>query len=590
MRNFPLPSPTSPPSLVPTPDEALLEIIISSLTYHPTCVDSVTDKRTQRVHGPEMAKENQAYRRSARALAILSNTILSRTLPFTALKSLFQAMSRLSVKVPVFPPGLDKKDREKTTPKLEYSAGAHIHEALVSLLWSPPTATHPFRREAWFNYRLPPLTFHSARLLLSYALTRFTTPRVVQGFIKHMLERFGKGAVASADSLNVHGDADNTLHDWFAHKRRALRTAMFECHRRLHSLIRLSKFPLPSAKSKPLLLEAPKPSESEQGLVSQTIEHGPSDSELIMQMKMVGALQNDVAKQLVYLAFPYLDVLRYPKVSSDSDPEEVEQELRRRQASAEVAKQRSPWVFVAALIMLRGQDNTPLAERVYVLALDAERESVLNGPNDDQQDCNDQQGNPREGWFLPIEAHFAMLNLYAVEQDEYHRRKREGKVGAPWIHGITWIDHYGIQPNKDPGNTWGKAAESSWAIMVHLEKQVRGLEISPERLRETREQVANDLELAIRVPPIPGASIIHVISTTMASNFRAWAAQNTMPTDPKVGRHLREMAEAVDWVLNDCGVPLTDEVEKDVETAWRVVDHVEAHLEGRELSYDEQVF
>ena len=115
MKGFPMPVPTSPPTMVPAPDNRLLLDIIDSLRLDPA-------KSTPMEHTTSM-----------RALAYLANTVLSRTLPISSLRSLFHAMSATVHRPPVYPEGVDP-EKIIQSDRWAYESFTQIHLALQSLL------------------------------------------------------------------------------------------------------------------------------------------------------------------------------------------------------------------------------------------------------------------------------------------------------------------------------------------------------------------------------------------------------------------------------------------------------------------------
>lgn len=196
MRNFPLPLPTSPPSLVPEPSIRLLSLVLSAIRLDPN--DPQTSPRE--------------YAASARALAILANTVHNRTLPIGALPALLVAFRGLPHQPTIYPASFSAPPVKEP---YAYTASSHVHGALLSLLLSPPTYPQHIRVQSRTfssalsdiftaskaNYVFPPLSIKSCNVLLQYAFRKLQRPAVVSRLVTYMKESFG-GTLMTM-SLNI---------------------------------------------------------------------------------------------------------------------------------------------------------------------------------------------------------------------------------------------------------------------------------------------------------------------------------------------------------------------------------------------------
>ncbi|WVN86997.1 uncharacterized protein L203_102172 [Cryptococcus depauperatus CBS 7841] len=205
MRNFPVPLATSPPTLVPHPHSSLLNAIILSLKLDPTQVAP------------------HEFASSMRALAILSNTVLSRTLPILGLHQLLRKCKDAPFKPDVYPEGMS---REESEDAWAYTAFTQVHVTLMSLLWSPPisagnmglivaaqnaelasqlSSDTPCSAQhcplPTYTYSLPPLSLQSCTLLLSYAFRKLKAPSLLTSLLDYMRNVFGRLGVGK----NVNG-------------------------------------------------------------------------------------------------------------------------------------------------------------------------------------------------------------------------------------------------------------------------------------------------------------------------------------------------------------------------------------------------
>ena len=519
MKNFPLPSPTSPPSLVPPPNAEMLDIIISSLTYRPAVSwgggGSNTGTGKQRsTQDPVLAVQNRPYRRSARALAILGNTILSRTLPVTALKSLFQAMRKMSIEVPVYPTSI-KWQRIPAANRSEFSAGTHIHAALMSLLWSPPSLNFPHGR--WASYRLPPLTLTSTRVLLHYATKALPSGATIVNFFRHIKSAFGIGMLSKE---TIGPPATEQAGHW---------KDFFRVNRIDQQL---------------------KVMERETGFVD--IPEPPlKDEDVIFKLRLVQDGNKAEIESIVYKALPFLDVHTYRPLPIDADYADLHREQHRRTRLAEAAKRRSPWIFVACLNALRRTKSTPLAERLYLLALRAEKSSV------DKAKSAGLQGSTE--WFLPIEGHNAMLQLYAHEQRDTSSISSSTQTSGSFR---------GLEYSKDVGMSTARSYKSpslaAWRSAGSIVRYVIGassvLNLDQGQIKAMK-QKSSDFEWSIRSPPLPDGSLLTLATRMTAMQLAAW---NHGQTSSEEINRISRMTNKIFNASNDYQVRLPPSIWKDL--------------------------
>ncbi|WOO77667.1 uncharacterized protein LOC62_01G001234 [Vanrija pseudolonga] len=182
LRGFPMPLPTSPPSLVPHPHRLLIEEILNSLMLDP--------------HTASPAE----FAASMRALATLANTILSRTLPIPAIPLLLSSFSKSHTHPAVYP---DSISEEPASNAWAYTAHTQVHVALVSLIFSPPNfaraaeleresgvAVHQRQMNGPGRYMLPDLGLKSCVVLLTYAVHTLKQPRLITRLVSYVHDRW----------------------------------------------------------------------------------------------------------------------------------------------------------------------------------------------------------------------------------------------------------------------------------------------------------------------------------------------------------------------------------------------------------------
>jgi hypothetical protein len=490
MKNFPFPSPTSPPSLVPPPNAEMLDIIISSLTYHPAV--SWGSARGGRSQDPVLASQNRPYRRSARALAILGNTILSRTLPVTALKSLFQAMRKMSIEVPVYPTTI-KWQRIPIANRSEFSAGTHIHAALMSLLWSPPSLNFPHGR--WASYRLPPLTLTSTRVLLHYAVKALPSGATIVNFFRHIKSAFGIGML-SKEKLGP--PVNEQAGHWKGFFRVNKIDEQLQVMERNAGSVEIPEPPL-------------------------------KDEDVIFKLRLIQDGNKAEIESTVYKAFPFLDVHNYRTLPIDADYAILHREQHRRTRLAGMAKRRSPWIFVACLNALQRTRSTPLAERLYLLALRAERDSArpFRGVR--------KETDHTDTWFLPIEGHTAMLQLYSLEQRDGLSSNSARQSSSPF-RGLDYNKAGGMTSTKNYITPQLAAWQSAGSILRYVLDAAAQLKLDQDQVQATK-QKSSDFEWSIRSPPLPDSELLSLAIRMSANQLTAWSQGKTSPEEiNRIGR------------------------------------------------------
>lgn len=522
MKNFPLPSPTSPPSLVPPPNAEMLDIIISSLTYRPAILyGNARGSKQRSSQDPVTTVQNRPYRRSARALAILGNTILSRTLPVTALKSLFQAMRKMSIEVPVYPTSV-KWQKIPQASRSEFSAGTHIHAALMSLLWSPPSLNFPHGR--WASYRLPPLTLASTRVLLHYAIKALPSGATIINFFRHIKSAFGIGMLSKE---TIGPPATEPAGPW-------------------KGFFRVNKID-----------EQLKVMEREAGSI-EIPEPPLKDEDVIFKLRLVQDGDKAEIESIVYNAFPFLDVHNYRPLPVDAEYAALHREQHRRTRLSEAAQRRSPWIFVACLNALRRTRSTPLAERLYLLALRAERNSSEKPKKADSA--------ASAGWFLPIEGHSAMLQLYTQEQQSGLAKDSSKQANGP-LRGMDYSKAVGMETGKTFKSPQDAAWRSAVSILRYVTDAAAGLDLDQGQI-QTEKQKSADFEWSIRSPPLPDSDVLSLASKMTKLQMAAYAQGKTAPEEiNRIGR----MTNRIYSASNDYQVRLQ-------QAAWNDLTNIRREL------------
>jgi hypothetical protein len=402
MKGFPMPVPTSPPTVVPAPETYLLLEIIESLRLDP--------------HKSSL----QEHTASMRALAYLANTVLSRTLPVSSLRGLFQAMSVTVHRPAVYPESIDPEQIPQSD-RWAYESFTQIHLALQSLLSAPPMSANsikyaesverarenspsavPHPPPAPSGYMLPPLAWSSCLVLLRYGMSRLRMPNVVRQLTVYMKQVFGSGHtnpkahnimleaathlrdkdMARMVSRPLFGDliGENTLRKDTTNEGETTASA---------ELITIGDgFQLdhPDAKLKPLANER-------------------SLTALITHLTATSRLED--LEKLVYALVPYLAHSKSASVYSNAT--EPRPDVNNLPLS----------LYPVILSGLRKAGRTGLAQRVFKLALRAEADLIALQPASESRPGKPAAPAPR----LHIDTFTNIIEVYANEA----RRTRPGK-------------------------------------------------------------------------------------------------------------------------------------------------------------------
>ncbi|KAG1843485.1 hypothetical protein DFJ58DRAFT_38191 [Suillus subalutaceus] len=115
----------------------------------------------------------------------------------------------------------------------------------------------------------------------------------------------------------------------------------------------------------------------------------------------------DVVADIIFHVLPELSIIDHPSWGSVTDEQLALVRMQTRQMRLMRAVSLGPWFFIAVLNALSKAGKTGLAERVWLLAKQAERASLTGAIGID--------GNPMKPWCLPIQAYTIMLQCYGAE-------------------------------------------------------------------------------------------------------------------------------------------------------------------------------
>lgn len=403
LRGFPLPIPTSPPSLVPHPSLSFLYTILNNIEQDPKVVSPAE------------------YAASMRALATLANTILSRTLPVPAVPSLLKAFSASRTFPVVYPASFDK---EPESNAWAYTTNTQVHVALVSLMFSPPNyarATEimdkfqepklapkqdplpPAALEGPVQYMLGPLGWTSSRVLLRYGLDQLKQPRLVTRLIHYMrktwsltspriFNEFFRSATRWRENAEV-AKVENLLFGGSV----LARTAS-------DGQTELRTSPL-DVSGEPINALVPAQVPEADANAPQADEH--SLSALILHLTATS--QFDRLEKLIYTVIPYLSV-------SSTTPQDQIDALKACVSEDALGTtgrilptELSAHLYTVIVNGLAKGGFTGLAQRVYKLAKSFEDREI-------ERDMEEGNGTPEAARYtLPIHMYTSMVEVYGGE-------------------------------------------------------------------------------------------------------------------------------------------------------------------------------
>jgi len=360
LRKFPYPVPSSPPSVAPHPTLQNLAIILDHLELDPD------------------AAGYEPFERSMRACAILSSTILSRTLPYLPSRLLREVMLETPNYPPVYPEGfeapLDGADN------WAYTAYTHIHLAIRSVMLSPPTAPSLFKYmiaydEAktkgsplpdlpeQYRYRTAPLNFASCICLMAYGLRKLQNADSVRHIFRYAQEVWGRSRLPYMYNILLRG-ATIVKEDRIAAQAEGL----------LFNETQLARDAPPPSPVRSPKREQTFRSNKAWAELDQAVDAPPTDRSLhAALLHMVSTNQRDRYLDTVYRLIPFMQLSRKVTVNDLSSDGHTDLDSSDPGTRRPPPTQLTPVLYSTIIHGLRVMKATVTARRVYALALQAER-------------------------------------------------------------------------------------------------------------------------------------------------------------------------------------------------------------------------
>jgi hypothetical protein len=438
LRGFPLPNPTSPPSQVPPPTVELLLVILKSLQLDPHTATPVE------------------YATSMRALAIMANTILSRSLPIPAIPRLLNAFSNSHIHPAVYPESYTAPPERDAWA---YTANTQVHVALVTLMFSPPNYARAAEiqqqsidkylptPEGAARYSLHPLGWQSCMVLIKYATHQMRQPRLLNRLIEYMKATF-VGWTPTVFTQLFRGASrtrDNQLAESVESalfKQSPLSADGVESTSEVLGLKYVARPPRPAQ----ALTSGPSKSASAGPMVQTdhedilSLPFGTADSESVAALisHLAATSQFDRLRKTVHILIPFLSI------NLETPPEDIQRisELtgteighRGRLRPSEL----TPQLYAVIINALAKGGHTGLAQRVFFLAEQTERryiERIIkleteaaaargDGGDSDLPTISVRALAPVR---LPIHVYTSMMYVYGSERKKNHSPRRGWNV------------------------------------------------------------------------------------------------------------------------------------------------------------------
>ncbi|KAJ9121169.1 hypothetical protein QFC24_004843 [Naganishia onofrii] len=427
MKNFPMPMPMSPPRTIPTPTLDLLTVVLDGLNFERELVQQEAWGKRE-----YLAKRPIEFERCARALAYLANTILSRTLPITALARLMKAFRSLPSSPPVYPENL--KDGGMTTLDKEvYSAHIQCQQALYSLIMAPP-ALRWRQASRGSLYRLQPMDIIAANSLLAWGLQVLHKPFFIDKLFSYFKESFGLSQLTEA-TRNILLRFGRRARDRQNREKRLSETDV-QGKELLNAPSNVSTeqwkvyfqrhLVQPASREESATVQLLAAAEGVDPFIYDSAPYIRTQADLHRMTAYIQHLsrtaQWEKLSKFIYTLVPYLDTAAYPELAAESTSPAVMQELKRRKSLARDALLLPPRIYVLILGALQQAGKTGLAERVFHIAQRssqlsiqaASRRSASRSPSSSGSAVHSRSGNPP--WYLPEHAYTSMIVMYNDEQ------------------------------------------------------------------------------------------------------------------------------------------------------------------------------
>lgn len=443
MKNFPMPMPMSPPRMVPTPSVELLYVILRGLEFKTISIEQASGRMNKSV-----AVDPEQFERCARALAILANPVLSRTLPITALGKLLKAFRTLPDQPAVFP---EKMVQHRSNLDQEvYTAYTHCQQALFSLIMAPPSRMWSGTRGS--PYRLQPMDMDSANSILAYALRVLKTQTHIDKLFSYISDSFGlkRFTTATNNILMTFGRASRSANP---DKMDPAKVSTVKS-----TPVSLAKWReyfqqslIAPAEAQETAVQALSTAESADPFTYDSPPYIRNADDLYRFTAYVQHLaktsQRDKLTRLINTLIPFLDTQSYSSLPDNATTQDMKHDLQNRTSLARQAMALPPRMYVVLLSVLQQAGKTGLAERIWNIARQGSETSIRLAKRSKGKTVGPVLSSPTRPppWYLPEHAYTIMMNIYEAE-------RQKGTVGGrKAIKG--WGIKAGFQDSSDPASS-----------------------------------------------------------------------------------------------------------------------------------------
>ena len=387
----------------------------------------------------DLSDDSEDREEALQALANLAGLIDSRSMPFSDISHLL----RVLYSCPKLPDKVVLADSERTVNAYRY-----FHRVIFGLLQDLPTRKAkdpPAKHQGKRVHVMPPLSRETYNSLVHYALRHRLSVSLARDVLHHMehLRRPTLKPDTTTYNIIVRSGTllrrNNTVSSAVAELRKLKENSD---HGIVVQLDTPRRYPRPGSSSQ---------SFSELLETSPASSHIPADmytlTSYITHLTSTG--NPHVVASILFHVLPELTIVDHP-AWGDNPPSAHERATMARRARQERlyrAVSLGPHFFTSVLNALCKAGKTGLAERVWLLAKQAEKISWLKSGNDGLEVV--------EGWCLPVHAYTIMMQVYAAEA----RKGLHVRTRLP-VASLETGDHK-WQPRTD-----GKHKVKGWAHYV----------------------------------------------------------------------------------------------------------------------------
>ena len=433
----------------------------------------------------ELSDDSGDHEEALQALANLAGLIDSRSMPFSDISHLLRAL----YSCPKLPDTvvIIEGNSERTINAYQY-----FHRVIFGLLQNLPTRKAkdpPARHQDNWVHVMPPLSRETYNTLVHYALRHRISVSLARDVLHHMEHVRRPNLKPDTTTYNIIVRSGTLLrrNDIVSFAVAELRKLKVNSD---HGIAVPSgtphRHPLPGSRNQSL---------SRLLAVSPASSNVPADmytlTSYITHLTSTG--NPHVVASILFHVLPELTIVDHP-AWGDNPPSAYERAMMARRARQERlyrAVSLGPHFFTSVLNALCKAGKTGLAERVWLLAKQAEKISWLKSGHEGLEVA--------EGWCLPIHAYTIMMQVYAAEARKGFRVRTRLPVGSLETGEHKW------QPrtdSKDKVKGWARYVLAKDKIASrHRSRRTLGLRLSAVLYRSMFRAARDIYDTLIRIVP-----------------------------------------------------------------------------------------